>query len=328
MIFFQLEVLMSFFDLADNLYNKAINKQTSPHDLDTVIEWPDDKLSILFACCDQVRRHFFNDRVSPCAIMNIKSGGCSEDCAFCSQSSHNKATVSVKPMSERKQILDAYSAAQHCDLDFGVVSSGRKLSPSDLHSLIDTISSCEGPVHASLGILSDEEFRKLRQAGVVCYNHNLETSRNHFSNIVTTHNYDQRIKTVKRAKAAGMSVCCGGIFGMGERWEDRKDLCMELRNLDVDTVPINFLNAIEGTRVGRPKESPLEFLKIVALFRIGLPDKNIKVCGGREVNLGKLQGMMFYAGANGYISGDYLTTSGDSIDSDDTMLKGLGLKKS
>lgn len=319
---------MSLFSRAEDLYRKAIDKKTTESDLETVIGWPDDKLSILFACTDQIRRHFFADRVSPCAIMNIKSGGCSEDCAFCSQSAHNKAAVMVKPMSERKEIMEAFSSARQKDLAFGVVSSGRKLSPADLNNLTQTIGSCSGPVHASLGILSDEEFRRLRQAGVVCYNHNLETSRNHFAKIVGTHSYDQRIETVRRAKAAGMSVCCGGIFGMGESWGDRKDLCMELRALDVDTVPINFLNAIEGTRVAKPAESPLDFLKIIALFRIGLPDKNIKVCGGREVNLGKLQGMMFFAGANGYISGDYLTTSGDSVDSDDTMVEGLGLKKS
>ncbi len=318
---------MSFFSRADRLFENAVIKQTTETDLQTVINWPEDKLSILFACTDQIRRHFFYDTVSPCAIMNIKSGGCGEDCAFCSQSSHNSATVTVKPMSESSEILKAYSAAARRDLAFGVVSSGRKLSPVDLKELADTLSSLKAPVHASLGILSEDEFEQLKKAGVVCYNHNLETGRRHFNKIVSTHTYDQRIETVRRAKAAGMSVCCGGIFGMGESWQDRKDLCMELRALDVDTVPINFLNAIEGTRLSRPKESALEFLKIIALFRIGLPDKNIKVCGGREINLGKLQGMMFFAGANGYISGDYLTTSGDSVDSDDCMIEGLGLKK-
>ena len=115
---------------------------------------------------------------------------------------------------------------------------------------------------------------------------------------------------------------------MGETWEDRKSLCLELKRLDVDTIPINFLNAVPGTQVSQPQESPLEFLKIISLFRIFHPDKTIKVCGGREVNLGKLQNLMFYAGANGYISGDYLTTKGDSVESDDEMIKALGLEKS
>ncbi len=186
---------------------------------------------------------------------------------------------------------------------------------------------CKGELYASLGILSEEEFRLLKDSGVSCYNHNLETSRRYYPSIVSTHAYDDRISTVRAAKKAGLSVCCGGIFGMGETWEDRKALCLELRALDVDTIPINFLNAIPGTRVKPPEESPLEFLKIVSMFRLAHSDKTIKVCGGREKNLGKMQALIFCAGANGYISGDYLTTKGDSVESDDEMIRMLGLVK-
>jgi biotin synthase len=317
---------MNYFSLADQLYTKAINKSTTEADLDTVIAWPQDKLSLLFAATDQVRRHFFGDVVEPCAIMNIKSGGCTEDCAFCSQSAHNKAEVAIKDLSSGEEIRQACKAAGEHNLPLGVVSSGRKLSPQQIRELAATLKSCGVDTHASLGILSDEELALLREAGVVCFNHNLETARSFFSQIVTTHSYDQRVDTVRRARKAGMRICCGGIFGVGENWSHRKELCMELRELDVDTVPINFLNAIPGTRVERPVESALDFLKIVSLFRIGMPDKKIKVAGGREVNLGKLQGLIFYAGANGYISGDYLTTKGDPIESDEAMVAGLGLK--
>jgi biotin synthase len=315
------------FDAAGRLYDKAIGRRTDEADLDAVIGWPDERLSVLFACTDQIRRHFFDDAVEPCAIMNIKAGGCSEDCAFCSQSSHNSAKVTVKGLATPREIGDACNAARKRGLAFGVVSSGRKLTTRQIQQLAEVLRDCDGPIHASLGILSDEEFSLVRDAGVVCYNHNLETSRRFFDSIVTTHTYDERVATVRRAKRAGMRVCCGGIFGMGESWEDRKAMCVELRRLNVDTVPINFLNPIAGTRLRPSDESALDLLKIIALFRIGLPDRRIKVCGGRELNLGALQALMFHAGANGYISGDYLTTAGQSVDTDDTMIRMLGLRK-
>jgi biotin synthase len=214
-------------------------------------------------------------------------------------------------------------------LPFCVVSSGRRLAAAELQKLCKALSECGngGELHASLGILSDGDFAALRDAGVVCYNHNLETSRAHFGKIVTTHGYDDRAATVRRAKAAGLRVCCGGIFGVGETWDDRIALCVELRGLGVDTVPLNFLNAVAGTRVEPPRESPLEFLKIVSLFRLAMPKATIKVCGGREKNLGQLQPLIFLAGANGYITGGYLTTEGAGMDADDAMIGALGLSR-
>jgi biotin synthase len=162
---------------------------------------------------------------------------------------------------------------------------------------------------------------------VVCYNHNIETSRSFFPKIVTTHTYDDRIATVRRAKQAGMRVCCGGIFGLGESWEQRKEMCLELMSLGVDTVPLNFLIAIPGTRARPPREGPLELLKIVSLFRLAMPGQTIKVCGGREVNLGGLGGLIFFAGANGYVTGGYLTTKGAGLKNDDAMIRTLGLER-
>jgi biotin synthase len=318
---------MTPFQKAQHLYNKALKKSINEDDLDTIIAWPEKEITLLFACADLVRRAFFKNVVDPCALMNIKSGGCGEDCAFCAQSSSNKARVDVKPLSGPEEIMKHSKSAHEKNLTFCVVSSGRRLSHDEVQNVADALRKCKGELHASLGILSEEEFRLLKDSGVCCYNHNLETSRRFYPSIVSTHSYDDRIKTVKAAKKAGLSVCCGGIFGMGETWEDRKALCLELKALDIDTIPINFLNAIPGTRLTPLKESPLELLKIVSLFRLAHPERTIKVCGGREANLGKMQPLIFCAGANGYISGDYLTTKGDSVESDDEMIRVLGLVK-
>jgi len=319
---------MSLFSIAEDLYQKSIHKSITGADLDAIISLPEESLSILFACADQVRRHFFNNSVEPCSLMNIKSGGCSEDCSFCSQSAHNKADITVSNLATPGSIIAQFEKASEHGLDFCVVSSGRKLSTSEINIVAKALKSVGAPAHASLGILSDEEFDLLKDAGVVCYNHNLETSRSFFKKVCTTHTYDDRIATVKRAKKAAIRVCCGGIFGLGESWTDRKSLCLELMALDVDTVPINFFNPITGTRATSPTETPMEFLRIVSMFRLALPDKTIKVCGGREFHLGKLQPLMFFAGANGYVSGGYLTTTGNGVDADDSMIEMLGLKKS
>jgi biotin synthase len=228
---------MSFFKAAEELYSRAITHSITERDLDAIIEWPVERLAVLFACSDQVRRHFFSDRVDPCSLLNIKSGNCSENCAFCAQSSHNKAEVRIHGLVSKEEIIAAATRAHGRGCSFCVVSSGRKLSPAEIRTVADALHECRGPVHASLGILTDEEFTLLKQAGVVCYNHNLETSREFFPAIVTTHTFEERVATVRRAKKAGIKVCCGGIFGMGESWADRKSLCRELKALDVDTIP-------------------------------------------------------------------------------------------
>lgn len=318
---------MNYFSLAGRLFEKAVAEGIDRQDLKLISEWPIEKISILFAAADGVRSHFCGKEVDPCTLMSIRSGGCSEDCAFCSQSAHNNTDVKVEELASPDEISRRCEQAYDAGFPFCTVSSGRRLTRTDLETVCGALSGCKGEKHASLGILSDEEFSMLVNAGVTCYNHNLETSRSFFPNIVTTHSYDERVDTVIRAKRAGLNVCCGGIFGLGESWADRIEFCLELRDLDVDTVPINFLNAIPGTRVSPPKETPMELLKIVSMFRLALPSKCIKVCGGREVNLGSLQSMIFLAGANGYVSGGYLTTPGAGTDADNQMIKALGLEK-
>ncbi len=318
---------MELFSQAHTLYTKALSNAISSDDLDCVIRWPKESLSVLFSATDQVRTHFFCGTVEPCSLMNIKAGGCFEDCAFCAQSAHNHAEVTIKELASEDDIVKQCLQATQHGLSFCVVSSGRKLPTSEIEKVARALKRTGVPTHASLGILTDEEFKMLKDAGVVCYNHNIESSEAFYPRIVGTHVWADRIATVKRARAAGLSVCCGGIFGMGETWEDRKSMCLALREVDVHTIPLNFLNAIKGTRLSAPQEDPLDFLKIVALFRLAHPKAVIKVCGGRELNLKTLQPLIFYAGANGYVSGNYLTTSGAGVAEDDAMIAALGLTK-
>jgi biotin synthase len=318
---------MDYFRLSKGLSEKSIANKISATDLDAIIAWPHEELPLLFAAADTVRRQFFGAMVNPCTLMNVKSGGCSEDCAFCSQSAHNESGIRVTPLTSALEIRQQADNAARQGLPFCVVSSGRRLSKKEISAIAEAITPALCEKHASLGILEADDFALLKNAGIVCYNHNLETSRSYFNRIVTTHTYDERVVTVNLAKASGMRVCCGGIFGLGESWEQRKEFCLELATLDVDTVPINFLNALTGTRVSPPKESPLEFLKIISLFRLALPDKTIKVCGGREKNLGDLQCLIFSAGANGYVTGGYLTTPGAGIEHDDAMIAAMGLSR-
>ena len=318
---------MNLFETASYLYDRACCGATDDNDLETVINWPNDDLPVLFGATDMLRRRYHGNSVDPCSLMNVKSGGCSEDCAFCAQSAHSETRVDVTGLAQPSEIRQRLAEAKNRGLPFCVVSSGRRLTRSQIGSICDALKGEPGEKHASLGILDDTEFAMLRDAGVVCYNHNLETGSTYFPSIVSTHTWDERAATVKRAKSAGLHVCCGGIFGIGEAWNDRKQFVLELRELDVDTVPVNFFNPVPGTRIPPPGESALDFLKIVALFRMALPEKTVKVCGGRELHLGSLQPLLFHAGANGYVSGGYLTTGGAGVDADDAMIASMGLVK-
>jgi biotin synthase len=295
---------------------------------------PDHDIVELLAGADKIRRHFKADKVSLCSIVNAKSGRCPEDCAFCSQSVHHKADISAFPLLSGDQIADAFKRASAHPIErFGVVISGRGLKDGDeteavcgaIRNLRDD--SDRKTICASLGVLLRETAAKLKEAGLQSYHHNVETSRAFFPRICTTHSYDERVNTLRTAKEAGLKVCCGGIFGLGESAEDRVDMALLLRELDVESVPLNFLVPISGTRLaGQTALKPLEILKIIALFRYTLPEKDIRVCGGREKNLRDLQGMMFFAGANGIMLGNYLTTAGRSPEEDLKLLSDLGLE--
>lgn len=288
----------------------------------------------LFAIANRVRHEQVGDEVHLCGIINAKSGHCPEDCGFCSQSKHFTTGIKTYPYLPAEDIVaGAEKAANEGATRFGIVTATRDLKKGKfLDRVLDSVRrvAADGKVQAdaSLGIIDDPEVAvALKEAGLVEINHNLETSRNFFPSVCTTHTYDDRINTLRNAKAAGLALCSGGIFGMGESWEDRIDLALQLLELDVDTVPLNFLHQIEGTPLQNAETlSPMEILKVVALFRLLMPKTEIKVAGGREVNLRALQPLMFAAGANSSMVGSYLTTGGWSVEKDHEMIQDMGLR--
>ncbi|MCK4508203.1 MAG: biotin synthase BioB [Desulfuromonadales bacterium] len=275
----------------------------------------------------------FGDVAQLCSIINAKSGRCQENCAFCAQSAHHQSSPPVYPLKSRQEIIDGARQAEkegsHC---YGIVTSGTQPEAGEE---FDTILSAIREIRerfdvepsASLGLLTDELASALAEAGCVTYHHNLETSRSFFPQICTTHDYEEDINTVKLAKAAGMKVCCGGIFGLGESDEQRVELAETLRELDVDSVPLNFLNPIQGTPLEDHQSiSAMDGVRAITMFRYFLPNKPISVCGGRETNLRELQSWIFMAGASGTMVGNYLTTSGRGREVDMQMFADLEVK--
>ena len=267
-----------------------------------------------------------------CSIINAKSGLCPEDCSFCSQSVHHETNIEIHPLVDSSQILNAaLNAVGNGAREFSIVTSGKGLTGrKELEVISTSIREMKGKVLiercASLGIMDKESLRLLKDSGLQSYHHNLETARSFFPEVCTTHDYDEDVKAVRVAKELGFRVCCGGIFGLGESWEQRIEMAFTLRELDVDSIPINFLNPIKGTKMeGTNYLTPMECLKIIALYRCVHPKRDIFICGGREVNLRDLQSMMFLAGANGTMVGNYLTTSGRPAEDDLTMIRDLGL---
>lgn len=283
----------------------------------------------VFREADAVRRHFFGDKVRFCSIMNIKSGNCGEDCAFCAQSGRFKTGAPVHGLVETDAMAAYAEKTKSWGSHIGLVTSGKGiLKAAEFDRLLHDIRSlaAKGRVDASFGILTPDQARALKEAGVDTYNHNVETAQGFFSRIVTTHTYDDRVRTAKLVRENGMRLCCGGILGLGERPENRVDMAFEIRALDPDVIPINFLNPIPGTPLGdAPPLPPLDALKAVAMFRLVNPTKDIRICGGRDHCLGDLQSWIFLAGASGMMIGDYLTTRGREVSADLRMVKELGL---
>ncbi len=292
-----------------------------------------DDLYDLFYWANRIRIRFVGRDVKFCAIVAAKAGGCSEDCKFCAQSEHYDTAVQGQTKLTEQQVLDSawHAAAVGAD-SFGIVNSGRGPTRRELEEWLKPIMmkiAKEGKTRAcaTLGALTPETARFLYDCGIRRVNHNIETSERHYGNIVSTHPFSERINTLKIAKAAGLSLCSGGIFGMGEEWEDRLDMMFTLRDLGVDVMPINFLNAIHGTPLqDQPKLPPMECLKIISICRFVLPDKELKVAGGREVCLRDLQSWIFFAGADSTMIGNYLTTYGRKPEMDHQMVRDLGLR--
>ncbi len=285
----------------------------------------------LFYWANKIRIRHVGAAVKFCSIVAGKVGACSEDCSYCSQSKHFDTGITPSKLSVDEMLDATEQATVNGASSFGIVNSGRGPTEKELDWLEDYYQRVvdEGKIRpcATLGELSEDQAQRLVNMGVQRINHNLESSRRHFPNVVTTHTYDDRVRTIEIAKAAGLSICSGGIFGMGEDWEDRLDMAFELRRLGADVVPINFLNRIEGTplyeKVG--DLHPTEALQIIAVFRFILPDRELKVAGGREVILRDMQSWIFFAGASSFLIGNYLTTFGRSPDQDHQMLRDLGV---
>ncbi len=289
----------------------------------------------LFAAANRVREHFLGPDIHLCSIVNAKSGRCPENCAFCAQSVHHVTDAPVHDLLGEASIVAAARSAQQAGSScFGIVTSGTSLNTwEELNGICAALRDIRRELTiapaCSLGMLDLDTALLLKEAGAITYHHNLETARSFFPAICTTHDYEDDVQTVRNAKQAGLKVCSGGIFGLGESVAQRIELALTLRELDVDSVPINFLNPIPGTRLEHAEFlTPLACLQAIALFRMLLPRKRIRVCGGRERNLRDLQSWLFMAGADGFMIGNYLTTSGRDEQQDRQMLRDLELTSS
>ncbi len=318
-------------DRLTDVARSILRGETAPADvLKTLVNVPDNDAFLLFPGADMIRENHFGRSVHLCAICNGKSGGCSEDCSFCSQSVRSVSQIDRYPLMDAQEMAERGRRFEQTPVNrYSIVTSGKALPAGEVKTvaralaMLDTgkIGTC-----ASLGIMDPDCLAILRKAGVSRYHHNLETAKSFFSSVCTTHTYEERVNTVRAARAAGMSVCCGGIFGLGETNDQILELALELKELDVDAVPVNFLVGIEGTPVfGTDNLTPLRCLKIIAFLRHALPDKEIIICGGRHQNLGVLHPLVFYAGASGIMTGDYLTTPGMGLEQDLSMIATLGM---
>jgi len=315
-------------DITEKIIN---NRKFSPSYDDMVSLTGEDVYEILI-CANKIRERYKGQGAFTCSIVNAKSGSCSQDCAFCAQSAYNKTGAVTYPLMNEADIvsraIDMYNAGAD---RFSMVTSGYMLKDRE----IDTICRATEKIRqktplkvcTSLGMLTESLARRLKESGVDTYHHNLETARSYFAKICTTHDYDEDIATVRIAGSAGLRTCSGGILGLGETWEQRMELAFTLKEMDVDSIPVNLLNPIPGTRMEtRSLLPPMEAIKSIALFRMINPDKDITICGGREVVLKDFQSWIFLAGANGIMIGDYLTTKGRNAGMDMEMIRQMGLK--
>ncbi|MEC0269230.1 biotin synthase BioB [Paenibacillus anseongense] len=314
------------------LAQKALNGErlTEEEGL-AVLEASDDEVLPLLQAAFQVRKHYYGKKVKLNMIINAKSGLCPEDCGYCSQSIVSTAPVSKYTLLDKDTLLAGASEAMARKAGtYCIVAAGKGPTDKELAQVVDAVKEIRETmplkICACLGILKDEQAQRLAEAGVHRYNHNLNTSKANYPSITTTHTYDQRVETVEKVKTYGMSPCSGVIIGMGETNEEIVEMAYALRDLDSDSIPINFLNAIPGTPLEHAGRTPaMKALKVLALFRFICPSKEIRVAGGREVNLRTLQPMSLYA-ANSLFVGDYLTTAGQSIGVDHQMIEDLGFE--
>lgn len=286
-------------------------------------------LEELCAAANALREQFCGNAFDICTIINAKSGKCSENCKFCAQSAHYHTGAEEYAMLDTASIVEQ---AQHDDqrgvLRYSLVTAGKRLTEKEVEQECESIRAVRAQtgiaVCISNGLLDEAAYRKLRDAGATRVHNNLETSRRYFPSVCTTHSYEEKCAAIRAAQAAGLSVCSGGIVGMGETMEDRIDMVLELRELGVHSIPVNMLNPVPGTPYEHlPKLTNDDMCRIVAVFRFLIPDASIRLAGGRGLLPDKGRAC-FCSGANAAISGDMLTTAGITVETDMALLKELG----
>jgi len=293
------------------------------NELQAFVETP---LEQLVTIANDVRKKYIGTKLDLCNILNARCGLCGEDCKFCAQSVRHNTGVPAYPLKSKEEILQAARNAQNIGAErFDIVTSGNRPSSKELAIITETISQIKKEIGiatcASLGALTKDELKMLKDAGLVRFHHNIETSRRFYPQIVSTHTFDERIKTIKAAKEVGLQVCSGGIIGMGETWADRIDMAYTLKELNVDSVPINVLIPIKGTPLESVRPISIEdVIRTICIFRIILKDKTIKIAAGREATLKDSQIKAFAAGANGMLIGGYLTVKGASLEDDYALI--------
>jgi biotin synthase len=292
----------------------------------------DEEILSLVNAAYEIRRHYYGRKVKLNLIINAKSGLCPEDCGYCAQSIKAKTEIDRYTLISKQTIVEGAKEANKNKIGtYCIVMSGRKPTNNEVETVINAVQEIKNEVDqikicACMGLVSEEQAHRLKAAGVDRFNHNINTSENHHENITTTHDYQDRVDTIENIKKAGISPCSGVICGMGETDEDIIDMAFALRELDADSIPVNFLHPIQGTKLENLDElTPLRCLKILALFRFINPTKEIRISGGREFNLRSLQNLGLFI-ANSIFVGDYLTTQGQCASDDYQLIQDLGFE--
>jgi biotin synthase len=305
----------------------------TPDEALVVLESPDDELLSVLDAAFAVRRKYFGRDVSLHVIRNAKSGMCTEDCSFCSQSAVSKSGIPKYSMQSADEIVEgAREAHKLTAVRYCIVISGKGPTEKELNAVCDAARRIkrEIPIQicTSLGILTETQAKRLKEAGVDRYNHNLESSERFYSHFCTTHSYEDRARTGRIVKAAGMELCSGGLIGMGETLQDRVDMAFALRALNADSIPVNFLEPRPGTPLENiPRLGPADCLRALAMFRFVNPEKEIRIAGGRETCIGSMQVLALYA-ANSMFTIGYLTYAGQGYEADMKMINQAGFRVS
>lgn len=314
-------------DILKEIKNKVLSGQMIGKDEALLLV--NEPLENLCSAANEIRKHYCDNIFDMCTIINGKSGRCSENCKFCAQSSFYNTNIEKYSLLDDEEI---FKQAKYNDdrgvLRYSIVTSGKKLNDDEVDKVCKSIKKIRKETNiavcGSFGLLNKQQYKKLKEVGLTRVHNNLETSKNNFKNVCTTHSYNEKINAIKDAKSVGLNVCSGGIMGIGETMEDRIEMVIDIRNLGIRSIPVNMLSPIKGTPYENNKKlTNDEMCRIVAIFRFLVPNASIRLAGGRGLLPDKGR-KCFLSGANAAISGDMLTTSGISIETDMKMLKELG----